>query len=139
MLETANRELRIKNEENESLREELKQSKENYDSHIKKLEGEISERDVQIQRLTEELAFQGLARLSDSSCEDECRDTFAENSTYSIRTCSIRACSIRTCTPVEAEYESLQNGGAQVTSLDASHSLYPPRIRSCSDVTELKV
>ena len=88
---------------------------------IATLEGEISNKDVQIQSLTEQLALQD--SVSDSSYEDECYDTFTENSTCS------------TCTPVEA---SSQNGGAQVTSLDASQSLYSPRMRSCSDVTELR-
>ena len=126
-LEEINEQVKRKNQENESLKkelDELKQSQVNHDSHIKKLEDQLSAKDAQIQCLTEQFDLRG--SISDSSCEDEYFNTLTETSIP-----------IEESNPV---FENLQNGGAQVTSLDASYysnSPCPSRKRSCSDVTQL--
>ena len=126
-LEEINEQVKRKNQENESLKkelDELKQSQVDHDSHIKKLEDQLSAKDAQIQCLTEQLDLRG--SISDSSCEDECFNTLTDTSIP-----------IEESNPV---FENLQNGGVQVTSLDASYysnSPCPSRKRSCSDVTQL--
>ena len=121
-LEEINEQIKRKNQENESLKkelDELKQSQVDHDSYIKKLEDQLSAKDAQIQCLAEQFDLRG--SISDSSC-----DTPTETSTP-----------IKESNPV---FENFQNGGARVTSPDASYYSDSPclsRKRSSSDVTQL--
>ena len=114
------------NKENTLLRtenDEFKQLKVDCDNRIRELENLLSDKDVQIQRLSEQV--DSLQDNSDSSCDDDCFDNITLAEIHN---------------PVgetNSEFESLQNGGTLARSLNLSDSSLRLRKTCSSDDTQL--
>ena len=121
--EDKNEEIKKKNEEINLLRKELDELKINHGGHIKDLEDQLSARDAKIQSLSEQLALQDT--ISYSSSEDECFDILTNAD----------------IPPGKTKFnEEVQSSSLNAScSEDYSDAPPPPRKRSSSDITELKV
>ena len=120
-LEDKNEEIKKKNEEINLLRKELDELKINHGGHIKNLEDQLSARDAKIQSLSEQLALQDT--ISYSSSEDECFDILTNADI-----------------PPGKTNEEVQSSSLNAScNEDYSDAPPPPRKRSSSDITELKV